>query len=86
MSNNQMTRKDFEKPVTYVANYRIYNVIDGFFVDKYAEKWDSDDYEIDTRSLALKALRQFIWDNHKNIGYDYSMDDFVIESMGWYLD
>jgi len=81
-----MTRKDFEKPVTYVTTYRINNVIDGFFVDLYAEKTDSDDYNIETRSWALKALRQFIWDNHKNLGYDYDIADFYIESSGWYQE
>ena len=81
-----MTRKDFEKPVTYVATYRIYNVIDGFWVDEYAEKTDTSGYHIVNRTIALKALRQFIWDNHKNLGYDYDIDDFVIESCGWYQE
>lgn len=79
-----MTRKEFEQKVTYVADYRIYNVTDGFFVDKYAEKTSNGDYDIGTRGLALKALRQFIWENHKNQGYTYNIDDFTIESMGWY--
>jgi len=81
-----MTRKDFERPVTYSDNYRIYNAIEGFFVDRYAEKTDSDDYEIETRSFALKALRQFIWDNHKNQGHTYDISDFCIESCGWYQE
>jgi len=86
MSNNQMTRKDFEKPVTYVATYRINNVIDSFFVDEYAEKTYSDEYNIETRSLALKALRQYIWSEHKSNGYTHDIADFYIESSGWYQE
>ena len=81
-----MTRKDFEKPVTYYVGYRIYNSIDCSFVDRYAEKTDSDDYDIETRSLALKALRQYIWSEHKNNGYTHDIADFYIESCGWYQE
>ena len=79
-----MTRKDFERPVTYSKSYRIYHGIDQFFVDRYAEVTDDDGYEIETRSLALKALRQYIWSEHKNNGYTHDIADFYIESCGWY--
>ena len=78
------TRKDFERPVTYTKSYRIYQSIDQFFVDRYAEETDDDGYDIETRSLALKALRQFIWDNHNNHGYTYDIADFYIEGRGYY--
>ena len=84
MTGYKMTRKEFEKKVTYVADYRVYNVVDGFYVDKYAEKCDRGDYEINTRSDALKALRQFIWSEHKWNGHTHNMDDFTMESMGGY--
>ena len=84
----ETTRKDFERPVTYMTvGYRIYTPAYGaFFVDEYAERDDDDAYAIKTRSLALKALRQFIWDNHKNQGYTYDINDFYIESSGWYQE
>ena len=83
------TRKDFEKPVTHTTvGYRIRTHAYGaFFVNKYAERADENTgYEIKTRSLALKALRQFIWDNHKNNGYTYDISDFYIEGRSFYND
>lgn len=82
-------RKNFERPATYTTvGYRIHTeAYGGFFVDKYAEMTAEDTgYEIKTRSLALKVLRQFIWDNHKNIGRTYDMADFDIEGKGYYND
>ena len=84
------TRKDFEKPVTYTTvGYRIQrdggtNPM-GWFVDEYANRVDYEPgYSIRSRSEALRILRQFIWDNHKNNGYTYDIADFYIEGRGFY--
>jgi len=83
MSNN---RKDFERPVTYTTvGYRI-RYAEKHFVNIHGESTDSCSYAIATRSLALRALRQYIWDNHKNQGYTYDIADFYIESRGYYND
>jgi hypothetical protein len=79
------TRKDFEKPVTYTTvGYRIQHG-GKWFVDKHAERVDEfPGYSIRSRSEALRILKQFIWDNHKNNGYTYDIADFYIEGRGFY--
>ena len=81
----ETTRKDFERPVTYkTVGYRIQHGAK-WFVDEYANRMEKNTgYTIRTRSLALKALRQFIWDNHNNHGYTYDIADFYIEGRGYY--
>jgi len=83
MSNN---RKDFEQPVTRTTvGYRIQHS-SGWFVDgKHADRVDENPgYSIKTRGLALNALRQFIWDNHRLVGYTYDIADFYIEGRSFY--
>ena len=83
------TRKEFEKPVTYTTvGYRIQhdggaNPM-GWFVDEYGLRRHDAGYTIRSRSEALRILRQFIWDNHKNIGHRYDIADFYIEGRGYY--
>jgi len=84
------TRKDFEKPVKYTTiGYRIQrdggaNPM-GWFIDEHANRVDYEPgYSIRSRSEALRVLRQFIWDNHKNQGYTYAIEDFYIEGRGVY--
>ena len=78
------TRKDFERPVIHTTvGYRI-RYDDACYVNEHAETTDSCSYTIATRSLALKALRQFIWSEHKNVGYTHDIADFYIEGRGYY--
>ena len=79
------TRKDFEQPVKYTTvGYRIKYPYGKCFVNEDAESTANDGYTIATRSLALKALRQFIWSEHKNVGYTHDIADFFIEGRGYY--
>ena len=85
MNFNRMTRKEFEKPVSYEARYRINNVALDFGVNEYGEKTDwEDDYNIYSRSEALKILRQFLWSQHHWHGTTYDISDFSVDSIGWY--
>ena len=87
MNGYKVTRKEFEQKVSYEARYRINNVVLNFGVNEYAEKVDwCDDYDIHNRSDALKILRQFIWTQHKHFGTTYDIEDFSVDSIGWYKE
>tara|TARA_R110002051_G_scaffold258365_1_gene317681 strand:+ start:111 stop:410 length:300 start_codon:yes stop_codon:yes gene_type:complete len=72
------------------VGYRIRRAGLEWFVDKGGVRTEVDPgYGIRTRSLALAALRQFIWDEQDTTkppykGYKHDIADFYIESRGFY--
>tara|TARA_R100000655_G_scaffold43188_1_gene79294 strand:+ start:1975 stop:2364 length:390 start_codon:yes stop_codon:yes gene_type:complete len=82
----EQTRKQFEKPVKYEARYRVLNLTENYGLDTDGNKTFSDDYDFWSRSDALKVLRQHLWTQHKMFGQTMSIDDFSVDSIGWYKE
>jgi hypothetical protein len=83
------TRKEFEqgRQVGFNQMITVYNVMEGYSVGRQAEMIvDDKDHCFENRADALKAFKQFRWEQRKYCGVTVDIDDFSFDSIGWYVE
>ena len=83
------TRKEFEqgRQVGFCQMITVRNVVENYSIGIYADKVDGDyDHCFENRSDALRAFKQFRWEQRKMFGTYIDIEDFSFDAIGRYVE